>query len=434
MRTPPKTTQSLENLNYYTTGTPFGPLQAQGSVDTTSGYAKGQASGLTVIQLPTTLVAKLIAADAQTPGALVSASDGSVPTGTRVVTLQANNPDPTYPANTGAVVVQPPTGKTITPSQNVTYTFSGFNTLLPAVSSFAPTSGAAGTQQVNITGSNFGFMSNGTFVPAVLSVTFNGIPVAANNVTVNSDSSLTVTVPLGATSGKIAVRSAAGTGYSTTDFAIVLTSTPPMDPIVAFVDALYSDVLGRAADVPGVAGWVALLKSGTTREQVAAAFENSAENLGRQVDQLYTTFLHRAADPAGRAFFVDRLMAGTSEVEMEIGFLTSAEYSLSHPSTSDYLTGLYADVLGRAPDAAGLSAWQLAASAGLSRTALAEAFLHSREADQAQVKLDYENYLGRTGDAAGVAAWVGALESGQSLDQVAEAILASDEFFARAGS
>lgn len=431
--TPPATSQSLQNLNYYTTGTPFGPLQGQGSVDTTSGYAKGQPPGVTVIQLPTTLVAKLIAADAQTPGALVSASDGSVPAGTRVVTLQANNPDPTYPPNTGAVVVQPPTGKSISPSTNVTYTFSGFNTLLPAVTSFSPTSGTAGVQQVTITGGNFGYQSNGAFVPAVLSVTFNGIPVAANDVTVNSDTSLTVTVPPGATSGKIAVRSAAGTGYSATDFTVGINNTPN-GPLASFVGALYHDVLGRAADAPGLAGWVALLKAGETRLQVASDFEESPESLGREVDQLYARFLHRAADPAGRAFFVAQLIAGANTDELAIEFLTSPEYQLTHASDNDYIVGLYADVLGRAPDAAGLAGWQAAAAAGLSRTALAQAFVYSPEADQDQVRQDYENYLGRAPDPAGLASWVQALESGQSSEQVAEAILASDEYFARAGS
>jgi hypothetical protein len=243
-------------------------------------------------------------------------------------------------------------------------------------------------------------------------------------------------VPDGATTGRITVRGAPGTGYSATDFTVTgLTNAPPVvpDPTVAFVNALYRDVLDRDADAQGMTSWVALLQAGRTRQQVAAGFWDSPEHRGLQVDQFYATYLHRAAEPAGRAYWVERLRAGTSEAEVANDFLTSEEYRLSHPSTSDYLVGLYADVLGRAPDADGLNAWLRAAQGGLSRAALADGFLLSPEADRAQVGRDYANYLGRTGEAAGVAFWLGALESGRSSAQVAEEFLASDEFFARAG-
>jgi hypothetical protein len=122
-----------------------------------------------------------------------------------------------------------------------------------------------------------------------------------------------------------------------------------------------------------------------------------------------------------------------SVAQVANGFLTSDEYTQSHPSTVDYLFGLYADVLGRSPDANGLDAWLSAVQGGLSRAAVANGFLSSEEANLEQVNQDYANYLGRSGEATGVAFWLGALESGQSWAQVAEAFLASDEFFARAG-
>src|SRR5436305_2077598 len=115
-------------------------------------------------------------------------------------------------------------------------------------------SGSAGTP-VKVAGSNFAYTFKGGTVGAVLSVTFNGIPVPAKDVVVNSDSSITVTVPDGATSGRIAVRSATGTGYSTTDFkGTGLTTTGPA-PTVAFLEALYRDVLDRDPDAQGMTSW-----------------------------------------------------------------------------------------------------------------------------------------------------------------------------------
>jgi hypothetical protein len=310
------------------------------------------------------------------------------------------------------------------------YRISGLVHDVPVVTSFSPLQGAVGSGPIVITGKNF--LNN------VLGVTFNGWPVPRDGFTVNSDTTITVAkVPFGATTGRISVRSSSGTGYSTTDFTVTGLTNPPLvvpDPTVAFVNALFRDVLDRDPDAQGMTSWVAFLKAGGTRQQVAAGFWDSPEHRGLEVDQFYATYLHRAADPAGRASWVDHLMAGMSEAEVATGFLTSAEYRLSHPGASDYLLGLYADVLGRGPDADGLDAWLRAAQGGLSAVALADGFLRSPEVDLQQVARNYATYLGHPGEAAGVAAWLGALESGQSWAQVAEAFLASDEYFGRAGS
>jgi hypothetical protein len=204
---------------------------------------------------------------------------------------------------------------------------------------------------------------------------------------------------------------------------------------VYFVSALYSTLLGRSADTASLDYWIGLLNGGATRQQIAQDIWYSPEHLGREVDQLYATYLHRAADTAGRAHWINALLGGASEADVARGVLTSAEYQQAHADMTAYLFGLYADVLGRTADAAGLEAWQAAAQSGLSREALAEAFLGSREAYQQLMDRYYSDYLGRAGDAAEVAYWLGALQSGRlSAGQVAQAFLASDEFYSRAGS
>jgi predicted extracellular nuclease len=90
----------------------------------------------------------------------------------------------------------------------------GTQIITPTLSSFTPTSGPAGTT-VNIAGSGF---------TAASSVRFNGTP--AVSYVVNSDTSITAIVPLGATSGPISVVAPGGTATSATNFSFVFTPAP----------------------------------------------------------------------------------------------------------------------------------------------------------------------------------------------------------------
>jgi hypothetical protein len=109
-------------------------------------------------------------------------------------------------ATTGPISIATPAG---------TATSSGSFTITPpppTVSSFTPTSGPVGTS-VSIAGSGF---------TAASSVAFNG---PAASYTVNSPTSITATVPSGATSGPIAVTTPYGTGTSADSFTVVLPPT-----------------------------------------------------------------------------------------------------------------------------------------------------------------------------------------------------------------
>ncbi|MFQ5604354.1 MAG: IPT/TIG domain-containing protein, partial [bacterium] len=112
--------------------------------------------------------------------------------------LRANVPPG---ASTGKISVANASG-TGTSSNNFTVVGS------PVISSFSPVSGPVSTE-VTIVGSN---------LSGLLSVTFNGTP--ATNFTLDSDSQVRANVPNGATTGKIAVSNAAGTGVSSSDFTV----------------------------------------------------------------------------------------------------------------------------------------------------------------------------------------------------------------------
>ena len=85
------------------------------------------------------------------------------------------------------------------------------------VTSFTPPSGPPGTL-VTVTGSGF------TAGTGVSSVTFHGVGTTFN---VADDQHLTATVPIGATTGKIAVTSSGGVGTSATDFVV------PVNPVIS---------------------------------------------------------------------------------------------------------------------------------------------------------------------------------------------------------
>jgi uncharacterized repeat protein (TIGR01451 family) len=96
----------------------------------------------------------------------------------------------------------------------------------------------------------------------------------------------------------------------------------------AFVAGLYQDVLGRAGEPAGLAGWLAQLQGGVSRDQVIAGFVGSQEALGRAIDRDYASYLSRAAEAGGRQYFLNQLLAGGPRQEEAVGvaILASDEF------------------------------------------------------------------------------------------------------------
>ena len=116
-------------------------------------------------------------------------------------------------ATTGPISVTTGNG-TGASATNYTVTTGGGNP--PTVTSFTPTSGPVGTN-VQITGTNF---------TGATGVTFNN--TAALSFTVDDDTSIHATVPVGATTGPIAVANADGTGTSSTNFTVTTNGAGPV--------------------------------------------------------------------------------------------------------------------------------------------------------------------------------------------------------------
>ena len=134
-------------------------------------------------------------------------------------------------ATTGKVSVSSPGG-----SDQSLGNFTVTATSAPVITGFNPHSGKAGTV-VSIFGSNFA---------GTTAVRFNG--TAASSFTVVNNGRINATVPVGATSGRIAVTSPAGTGTSSAVFTVtgpkITSFSPTSGPVGTSVTLAGSNFTG----------------------------------------------------------------------------------------------------------------------------------------------------------------------------------------------
>ncbi|MGN0666469.1 MAG: DUF4214 domain-containing protein, partial [Huintestinicola sp.] len=84
------------------------------------------------------------------------------------------------------------------------------------------------------------------------------------------------------------------------------------------------------------------------------------------VEHLYTKLLGRASDPKGMANHIQRLKDGQSASDIAKIFVTSSELRNKKLSNTEFVTRMYATMLERVPDAAGLNRWVTALDNGCS--------------------------------------------------------------------
>ncbi|MDZ7344934.1 MAG: IPT/TIG domain-containing protein, partial [candidate division KSB1 bacterium] len=133
-------------------------------------------------------------------------------------------------ANTGKISVTNTAGTAVSANDFIL-------TAAPTISSFTPANGPVGTS-VTITGNHF---------VGTTSAVFNG--TVTTSFIIDSNTQLRVTVPPGATTGKIGVTNSAGTGFSTADFVVtanpLITSfTPTSSPVGVEVTISGSNFIG----------------------------------------------------------------------------------------------------------------------------------------------------------------------------------------------
>ena len=166
-----------------------------------------------------------------------------------------------------------------------------------------------------------------------------------------------------------------------------------------FLNRTYQNVLGRAADAPGLTYWLNNLGHGATRADVVVNFGESSEFKTKiaatlpnglwdqdegatSIARVYQATLGRHPDETGLRYWDNALDNGTSLRDMVQGFTGSTEFAarFGNPDNAGFIDRLYQNVLGRAPDAPGFDYWKSGIDAGtLTRTDLVLNFSESTE-------------------------------------------------------
>ncbi|NNF52941.1 MAG: DUF4214 domain-containing protein [Acidimicrobiales bacterium] len=150
----------------------------------------------------------------------------------------------------------------------------------------------------------------------------------------------------------------------------------------------------------------------------------------------------RDASLSGAALLTSR---GTGDTILELMDLNGPEIriidrrSLEGPQLSDQIRRLYFAYLDREPDSRGLSYWTTFRAGGTSLSAISAQFAASTEfentygvlSDGGFVDLVYANVLGRPPDASGRAFWLGQLQSGMTRGSLMIGFSESQEFLNR---
>src|SRR5262249_3945048 len=147
------------------------------------------------------------------------------------------------------------------------------------------------------------------------------------------------------------------------------------------------------------------------------------------IEDIYQQVLNRHADDVGLAGWSNFLALGHTFMDLRIALVDSAEYSQTHVSDADFLTGLYRTALHRDLDTTGALAWSLALTTGTTRSAVAQEVFNSNEAQSSAIEAYYSQYLHRQGEDSGLNGFLGALQHGMTLDQVATNMIGSTEYF-----
>jgi hypothetical protein len=98
------------------------------------------------------------------------------------------------------------------------------------------------------------------------------------------------------------------------------------------VDDDYTRLLGRQPQAAELGGWLQMLQSGLTGDALTAKVAASGEYYSRQggspatwIDALYSDVLGRAADAAGEHYWMDQLQSGLPRAKIAARFLDSPE-------------------------------------------------------------------------------------------------------------
>lgn len=167
---------------------------------------------------------------------------------------------------------------------------------------------------------------------------------------------------------------------------------------------------------------------------VAFFFTHSQEAYQYFVTQAYQRFLGRMPDTQGIAFWVIKMQSGLTDEQLEAGFAASPEFFQVNGGTDEGLVrGMYAKLLLRNPDQAGLDYWVGQLQGGASVAEVAFGFTASPERETIRITDDYATYLGRQPDPNGLSFWLNAFLHGSTNENLIAGFVGSAEYFNTTG-
>lgn len=158
------------------------------------------------------------------------------------------------------------------------------------------------------------------------------------------------------------------------------------DVRVGTIDRLYQAAFGRIPDAPGLAFWIGQRDRGSSNSWFARAFAETPEFRQRYddlddvayVEALYTNVLGRLPDRAGQQYWVGRLASGTSRPQVLAHFSESPENRARSRVRTD-VTRAWFTMLQRAPSAFDHEYWRQRFASGQTTLHLVRTLLHSAE-------------------------------------------------------
>jgi len=210
----------------------------------------------------------------------------------------------------------------------------------------------------------------------------------------------------------------------------------------AFFGRIDDAALGRRA-ANGRAGHFTSLvtRGGWPRNALAAAIVLTTATDARIAapDRLYRAAFARGAESAGLRYWVGRRDAGMTLASMARQFSTTPEFRAAYDGLADaaFVTAIYRNVLGRAPDPSGRDYWVGRLAGGMARHELLAAFSESPE-HRARTRIggiitrSYFVLLHRATTASERATWTDVLSGGAADSDIVALLVASPEYAAGA--
>jgi len=203
---------------------------------------------------------------------------------------------------------------------------------------------------------------------------------------------------------------------------------------VAWVKAIFADLLDREPTTDELYRWNGVLASGTSKRAIELQFLRSDEFRTRRINEIYQDVLGRPADPDGAAYWLGEVKAGRIDVDWLPTFFYASDefYASVGNNPTAYVKAVYQAVLGRPTDPEGLAYW-VKVFPSIGRQSVLNAIFNSLESSQRRVEAMYQMILGRMPDLAGRDYWAQLLPS-IGDNEVRSLLVESQEYATRAAT